>query len=279
MGSLLELIKQRRSTRTFENTPLLGKLCHDVHHIVHKDNKGPFKTPVCIKLIDRQEYILQNRNMGTYGFVRGIRSCIIGILDERSTKGMVDYGYVIQKKVIKLLQMGLGTCWMGGSFHRGEFKEALAIPESKFIPAIIPIGKSLPKSFVEKAVCCFVKSKTRKPFEELFFNDNLSTPITGRHAEELYTPLEMVRWAPSVDNSQPWRLILDGNSVHFYMKKQNPIESSIVHINLNAIDMGIAMAHFEMGCNEVNKFGNWQETHQENLEDGLYRYIISWNFF
>ncbi|QZT36974.1 nitroreductase family protein [Halosquirtibacter xylanolyticus] len=279
MGSLLELIKQRRSTRTFENTPLLGKLCHDVHEIVHKDNSGPFKTPIIMKLIDRQEYILQNRNMGTYGFVRGIRSCIIGILDERSTKGMVDYGYIIQKKVIKLLGMKLGTCWMGGSFNRSEFKEALSIPDTKFIPAIIPVGKALPKSFIEKALCSFVKSKTRRPFEELFFNEDLSNPIAGTQAEELYIPLEMVRWAPSVDNTQPWRLIIDGNCVHFYMKKQKSLESSLVHINLNAIDMGIAMAHFEIGCNEVKKYGSWQDSKKEDLQCGHYNYIITWKFF
>lgn len=279
MGTMLELIKQRRSTRTFENAPLLGKLCHDVHSIVHSDNTGPFKTPIKVKLIDRQEYIKQNRNMGTYGFVKGIRSCIVGVLDERSTNGMVDYGYIIQKKIVKLLQMDLGTCWMGGSFNRNEFKDALNIPSNKFIPAIIPIGKARPKSLIERALCSLVKAKTRKPFEELFFKDSFDQPIKDTQAGEWYTPLEMVRWAPSVDNCQPWRIVIENNAVHFYMKKQLSLESSLVHINLHAIDMGIAMAHFELGCKEINKFGDWKVFEEKKVNSDQIKYINSWKFF
>ena len=51
----------------------------------------------------------------------------------------------------------------------------------------------------------------------------------------------MVRLAPSSINRQHWRVIVDDNRAHFYMKRQKAPSGG--SIDMPKIDMGIALAH------------------------------------
>ena len=69
-------------------------------------------------------------------------------------------------------------------------------------------------------------------------------------AGELLLPLQMVRWAPSAVNKQPWRVVVTGSDVHFYMAKGKGFESASVG-NMQKTDMGIALCHFALGAEEA----------------------------
>ena len=58
----------------------------------------------------------------------------------------------------------------------------------------------------------------------------------------------MVRLGPSATNSQPWRIVLCGNTVHFYEKQNKGMSSG--DWDVQKIDMGIALCHFELGALE-----------------------------
>ena len=62
----------------------------------------------------------------------------------------------------------------------------------------------------------------------------------------------MVRWSPSAVNKQPWRLILDGNDVHFYEKKAKGYVDA-TGWDMQKIDLGIALCHFEIGVREAGR--------------------------
>ena len=57
----------------------------------------------------------------------------------------------------------------------------------------------------------------------------------------------MVRWAPSAVNKQPWRVVVKENSAHFYLKKNKGFVSDAVG-NMQKIDMGIALCHFDLAA-------------------------------
>ncbi|MGB4438289.1 MAG: nitroreductase family protein [Sedimentibacter sp.] len=65
---------------------------------------------------------------------------------------------------------------------------------------------------------------------------------TGGSSEKLGTygvPIEMVRLGPSASNKQPWRIIKDKNSYHFYLCRTKGYGS--VNFDVQKNDLGIAM--------------------------------------
>jgi nitroreductase len=88
-----------------------------------------------------------------------------------------------------------------------------------------------------------VKADSRKPVSELFFDGDLSAPLSAEGS--VRKAMELVRWAPSAVNKQPWRVIHENGRYHFYEKKDKGFESDAVG-DMQKIDMGIALAHFMM---------------------------------
>jgi hypothetical protein len=59
----------------------------------------------------------------------------------------------------------------------------------------------------------------------------------------------MVRLAPSAVNKQPWRVVLSENKAHFYEKRSKGYVGEDGW-DIQKIDMGIALCHFEIGAAE-----------------------------
>ena len=95
-----------------------------------------------------------------------------------------------------------------------------------------------------------IKADDRLPFEELFFDGSFDAPMTEEKAGELACPLEMVRRAPSAVNKQPWRAVVEGNAVHFYLKRSSGFGNHEA-LDMQRIDMGIALCHFELAAREL----------------------------
>ena len=64
--------------------------------------------------------------------------------------------------------------------------------------------------------------------------------------------IEMVRWAPSAVNKQPWRIVVSDRGFHFYEKRDKGYFSEKTG-DLQKIDVGIALCHFMMGLEEQKK--------------------------
>ena len=110
------------------------------------------------------------------------------------------------------------------------------------------------------------KHSSRKPFGELFFDRNFDNPLTETGAGRFLKPLEMVRLAPSATNKQEWRVLLADKALHFY-KKAYPM--------FDAIDMGIALCHFELTCKELGIAGKFEILKDFPNNDKI-EYVISW---
>jgi nitroreductase len=86
----------------------------------------------------------------------------------------------------------------------------------------------------------------------------------------------MTRLSPSASNKQPWRIVKDGNNFHFYLSHTKGY-SKAMGFDMQRIDIGIAMCHFELTAKELGLNGKWMnvapsiKSQDENTE-----YIISW---
>jgi len=95
-----------------------------------------------------------------------------------------------------------------------------------------------------------VKADWRMPFEELFFDGTWEKPLTAEQAGALAYPLEMVRLGPSAVNKQPWRAVVMGDTVHFYLQRNKDFAVGQSG-DMQKIDVGIALCHFDLAAQEA----------------------------
>jgi hypothetical protein len=87
------------------------------------------------------------------------------------------------------------------------------------------------------------------PAEKLFFDGAWDNGLPIAKQKEIRELIEMVQWAPSAVNKQPWRIIVSDNGFHFYEKHDKGYISDKTG-DLQKIDVGIALCHFVMGLKD-----------------------------
>jgi hypothetical protein len=65
---------------------------------------------------------------------------------------------------------------------------------------------------------------------------------------------------------QEWRVVVEDRALHFYKKP---------YLRFDAIDIGIALCHFELACQELGIEGTFQ-TANNFPENKQLQYVISW---
>jgi nitroreductase len=219
----------------------------------------------------------QTENLGTYGVIKGKPLFIVGTVIN-TDKAMEDYGYCMEKNILMATSLGLGTCWLGGFFKRSAFARRIGLTAHEVMPAVSPVGYATGKKTLTDSLFKFLaRSKTRKLWQKLFYSNDFNTPLIKSDVKRYATCLEAVRLAPSASNQQPWRILKkkESNIFHFYLKRTKIYAKAIKRIDLQKVDMGIAMCHFELAARELGLTGSWQQQeNQTNLEDK--EYMISW---
>ncbi len=276
--TIIETIKTRKSCRTYSNRAIEPGKISELKHFLASNTKTPFGSKVRFLLLDFNELeIGELKNLTTYGVIKGARQFIVGTVEKQS-KAMEDYGYCMEKNILKATSMGLGTCLLGGTFKRSGFAGKINLGESELLPVISPVGYSSDKRSVVDRMFRFVAaSDKRKPWHELFYLHDIDTFLDKENSGSFDTPLECVRIAPSASNKQPWRIIKgrDQNAFHFYLKRTPGYENIIKDIKLQNVDMGIAMCHFELSARELGLKGDWNVNDPQIKSDGM-EYIVSW---
>jgi nitroreductase len=242
------LIERRRSVRSYRPGPLAPEARAALSEACEALRTGPLGSPCRFGLVDRRTAPPPDgsvERLGTYGVIRGASTYLAGA----AVQGpfcLPDFGYLFQLLVLRATDLGLGTCWLGGTFRRSDFGPALGLKEGELLPAVSPVGVPAGRrGLVDRAFRAAAGSNHRRPWEELFF-DSSGRPLAPEREEEPYrVALEMVRLAPSASNRQPWRLVRDSGTVHFFLEHTQGYGGAM-GFDLQRLDMGIAMAHFEL---------------------------------
>jgi hypothetical protein len=182
-----------------------------------------------------------------------------------------------------MTDIGLGTCWLGGTFNKKGFSDKVRLKDGELLPGVSPVGYSIDKMRLkDSAVRMFAGSDRRKPWDKIFFSNSFDVPLKKDEGDIYSLPLEMLRLGPSASNMQPWRILREEENIfHFFIKKSRTYQNKPDHLNLQYIDMGICMCHFELTAEKLGLEGKWQA--MEGIgEDKKYsippnsEYIISW---
>jgi hypothetical protein len=223
------------------------------------------------------------RGLGTYGFIRGASGFILGAV-EPAEKDLEDYGYLMERIILFAADLDLGTCWLGGTFTQGSFARKISLTGNEVMPAVASIGYIADP---EKARYGFIRqyagAHNRQVWNKLFFDRQFGVPLAPEDAGQYAIPLEMVRLGPSASNKQPWRIVRDGSAWHFYLGRTPGYREGFFQVLLNLVDlqrmdMGIAMCHFELTAREAGLKGEWVVKEPEiEKPDRLTEYTVSWN--
>ena len=182
---------------------------------------------------------------------------------------------LFEKLVLYATSLGLGTCWLGGTFNRGAFASAMEMKENEIFPIVSPIGyPAQKKSMLEQIMRKTTKADARLPWKELFFKNDLHTVLLEKEAGEYAFPLEMLRQAPSAVNKQPWRVIAEGDRFHFYEKHSATTEA--VGVDMHRIDVGIGICHFHLAALEQGLQGHFERNEPQFHMPKDMMYIVSW---
>ena len=236
----LELIRHRRSVRTFDGNPLRREDAEELLRFAGSIAE-PYGIPITWKLLSAKEDGLSSP------VIVGTDTYIAGKL-KRQPHAEEAFGYAFEKLVLRAEAMGIGTTWIAGTMDRPAFEKAMQLKADEVMPCVSPLGypakrMSLRETMMRKGV----RADSRMEWRELFFDRSFDNPLS--EDTPCRDALEMVRWAPSAVNKQPWRVVVDGAQAHFYEQKSKGYEDASGW-DLQKVDLGIAMCHFAFGVGD-----------------------------
>ncbi|NMA67466.1 MAG: nitroreductase [Clostridiaceae bacterium] len=271
--TIKQAISNRKSIRTYKDIPITHEIRSKLEKYIKKV-EAPFDTKQRFILIDKDE-VSNKAKLGTYGVISGAKTFICAVT-EPAYRYEENLGYAFEKIILYATSLGLGTCWLGGTFNKSGFSGSIYLKDKDFIPVVTPVGYAKEKrNFIDQVMSFGAGSKNRKDWSELFFNKNLDTPLKKEEVGPYKDALEMVRLAPSASNKQPWRIVKDENTFHFFLRRTIGYKS-LLGYDIQRLDIGIAMCHFELTINELGFMGKWTDEISGLNEGNSPEYIVSY---
>lgn len=283
-SAVTEQIRRRFSCREYHPQPIALETQQEFKRRLDALSNGPFGSPARFKLMAATEQDKQAlRGLGTYGYIKNPAGFIVGAI-ESHPKALEEYGCLMEQAILEATALGLGTCWLGGSFTQSSFSRKIELQRSEIMPAVTSIGSYIDEEQARNAVMRRkLNATSRKSWGELFFSETFSRPLTADQAGNYAIPLEMVRLAPSASNKQPWRILQCGKAWHFYLQRtpgygKGSLLFGVLRLaDLQRVDVGIAMCHFEQTARELGLAGKWQVADPGlPASDEYTEYVVSW---
>jgi hypothetical protein len=283
LTTVTDVVRRRYSCRTYMEIPIDEGRQSLLSEFLASNRTGPMGTHARFVLVAATTQDRESLNgLGTYGSIKGAVGFIVGAL-EQGPKNLEDYGYLMERAILLATDLGLGTCWLGGSFSKSSFAKKIAPVHGESVPAVTAVGcvsgVGRSRDWIRKGA----GSDSRLPWARLFSEERFGEPITPEQAGAYSEPLEMLRLAPSASNRQPWRIVRRGGDWHFYLQrtkgygKGTMIFRLLGLADLQRVDMGIAMCHFELVARECGLKGRWV-VDEPGIEkpDERTEYTVSW---
>lgn len=211
---------------------------------------GDVTAPARACLVDDPAHLLFTGLVGQYGKVAGtpVAAAFVG----RAPSGgpvsgdvQAAAGYLGEGLILEATRLGLGTCWIAGSFDRASAAELVDLAPGEQVVAVTPLGYATQRpSNGERLLRTLVKASARLSVEKL-----APGVLDGGWPQWAVTAVQAARLAPSGANRQPWRFRLDGDAL--VMGRADRLYWTA------PIDFGIARLHVELGAQHEGVTGSW----------------------
>ena len=194
--------------------------------------------------------------IGSYGLVQNAPHLLAGVLPTESDAARVDLGYVLEQVVLEATRLGLGTCWVTGSYDARNAGDTVGLATGEVAAAVCTLGypsETRLGRFHSQTIRRFAGGWRRKPLAEIVCSERWGGSWRRESADPaLVSMLEHARIAPSATNRQPWRFIVRQDGIVLALVRPKPI------------DAGIVMAHVALAAAALGQGGRWSL----HLDDG-----------
>lgn len=230
----LEAINLRRSHRTYLDTPIEKEKLEMLNVLINQCNE---EGDISFSLVEDGSDAF-NSMRKSYGLLKGVRTIILlkGKKEDIHLKEKV--GYYGEKVVLEATKLGLGTCWVGGSFDRKS--EAVHVLDEEALICVIPIGYVPEKKPLKEQLIYKLVHRKTKTIEEL-------SKGTSFMPTWFIEGMKAVQKAPSAMNAQPAIFIYKDGLVSAFVDESK---------EFTLVDLGIAKYHFEAATHLVFQRGN-----------------------
>lgn len=219
----LEAIDERRSRRLYLNEPIDASVKAKLQTHIDAYNA---QSGLSIQFIEDGSAAFSSFRK-TYGLFSGVRSLLAMVGPKNDPYLKEKIGYFGEMLVLDATMMGLGSCWVGGTFDSKS--NLFQLSEEKSLICVIPIGTVETLSFKEKMVHQMVAGKS-KTIEQILKTD---AKIPELYMDGLSAALK----APSAANRQPVRFVYYKGELSAYTEDDG---------KFNLVDLGIVKSHFDV---------------------------------
>lgn len=225
---LLKAIDERCSRRSYLEKKIEAPKLEKLHDIINKVNA---ESGLNIQVIEDGKDLFKGFK-NSYGMFNGVNMYFALVGSKNDKHLLKKIGYFGEIVVLECTAMGLGTCWIGGTYDKKSCEKQVKIGEQDQLAAVISVGYTKENKTLKEKIISGLAHRKTKTKEEMYSSQELVIP------EEFIKGMIAVQKAPSAMNGQPVKfnyyngiVIADVDNKKEYKK----------------IDLGIAMLHFELG--------------------------------
>lgn len=253
-ASWYEAITHRTSRRTYLKEPLEPIHVHAINQLITNIN---IESGLRFQILEDSSQFLKGFKK-SYGMFKNVQTVIALVGDkERIPNMQMQIGYYGQFLMLECVSLNLGTCWIGGTFDKKATKAVLNMSEQEELYAIISVGK-VPEEKTVKEKLISRLGKNKQTADALLLEKEEPIPSW------VYTGIEAARLAPSAVNGKPVGYTYLDKTVKGFITKKNH--------NFELLDLGISLAHFELGALHVGVRGTWiPENNSKNNETFIFQ--------
>ena len=280
--SVTEIIRQRFSCRAYRDTVIDAAVVDNLKSAAAAFAVGPLGSKVRFDIVAATPGNQSGlKGAGTYGMIKKPQAFIVGAVSPHN-KGLEDFGYAMEQLALHATDAGLGSCWIGGIFSKSNFAKKINAAHDEIVPAVVSLGyiENLEKAR-NSAWRIKINAINRIAWEKQFFSKSFGKPISVEEAGLYTNPLEMVRLVPSASNKQPWRIVKMEGTWHFFLERTKGYGDGIIFklfklADIQRLDMGIAMCHFELTARQSGLAGEWKVMEPDLQKPERTEYVASW---
>ena len=241
----LKLLKERHSVRNYTGNPLSSEIVNKLKAEITFINTHVAGLKFQLFFNDSNPFKGFFKSYGTFVNPSNYMAAVVDTsVDNISEKA----GYYAEQFVIKAVEEGLGTCFVGDTYDSSSVNARIRVGEK--ILFVVLFGEPLKKErTVEKLFVKFVHRK--KMNSENFFEPEKEYQKALSLFPNLTAGLEAVACAPSSLNKRPVRV---------FMKKIDGYGQLCARVDdrnpKNLIDLGIAKFNYNYATETLSEWGN-----------------------
>jgi len=171
---------------------------------------------------------------------------------------LTDLGYRAEQLAVRLVQLGIGSCFIGVIRKEHSLRELLSLSDDTRLGAFLMFGQpsqTLGGRAYDAVVRSMARSHRRMPIARLFFSESWDN--SGDVPEELIPLVEAGRHAPSAGNAQPWRFLWKDERLSLFVVRKNRRYPRGYQEDYVPYDGGICMGNISLAMEALGIKGHW----------------------